>query len=757
VPLPFGKPNKPIDLFGFIRRYGLFVLVIGSFLFTLTVPVVLLISKPNFEVHALMRIDPVIPSVITKSEDPSIINYYSDYANTQARRIQDFEVLKKTVEKLTPEQKASIFPPDMPSATCAEILQIILKINPVPGTHLIEITLSGPKKKGLAPLINNLMQVYLEKVRGGNQMQDNERLVYLKNEKEALNNDIATIEEKLDILTKDISTADFAETYNMASKKAEELQQVAVNAFYDRVLSQKQFQETEKNNRQLRSLNLEPMVEERVMGDQSLHSTSSWTYQQQQQLRSTTDGLTPNNPDRIYVEERMKAMRDYEKKLQNEVRRSAKEIVYGKNDYERKKELIQAKNKAERTKGTETEILEELENTRNESVRISLGLHLGESLRAMLTHKRNLLDQIDTRIHELELEGKAPLHIAIESLAREPDNPVGSNTKKLMMVFFGLSFGVVGVVFVALEFFDNRIRRTEDIRQALGYPPAKEIPRNEEETRFNNIVTLQPEAPSSKAIRSLAVKLVHEKQLSNSRIILFCGIERQAGATSLAQNCAQALSSLVPKVLLVETAPNTPSLSNLNGLDHEPAGIQELLDTSASPEDFVVRGTDGSADVLYYGNTTTRILSQKRIPELLDMFRERYDIICIDCPPVLESNLTENLALHADIVTLIALGDSTMYRDLRSSAEIFVRLEVPAIMPILNWSSSVKSSKIDKLLEKPPEYLNRIGTGKFEILLRNLPSGNRLSDILEKAFSLLKKGAKPISPPRSDNRKRSKQ
>ena len=739
--LPFGKPNKPVDIIGFFKRYGLFVLVIGAFLFTVTVPLVLLISKPNYEVHAVLRIDPIIPSVITKSEDLSIINYYQDYANTQAKQIMNFDVLGKTVKKLTADERASIFAPNLPPDVCADIAANIIKVNPMPGTHLVDISVSGPKKKGLASLVNNLMQAYLDKMRSGNEMQDNARLEYLRNKKQGLTSDIAAIEEKLNILTENISTADFAENNNLANRKLAELQQVEVNAFADRVSAQNQFHEAERNNQQLKALSLDPMVEEIVMGDQSLDFTSSWTYQQQQQLRSTTDGLTTSNPDRIYVEERMKAMRDYEKKLQNEVRNSAKMIVYGKRDYEQKKELIQSRNKAEKAKKNDEELLAELDKTQKESVRISLGLHLGEALKSTLQHKRDLLNQVDTRIHELELEGKAPLHIAIESLAREPDVPAGSNTKKLMMVFAGLSFGGVMVLFFVFDFLDNRIRRKEDIKAALGYPPAKEILKSAEK-RFSHILEAAPDDEEARKIRSLAVKLVHENQINSSKVILFSGVERHSGATSLARNCAQALSSLAPKVLLIEAAGNTPPLSAIERLGREPEGFQELLSESGSFEQLVVKGADGSPDMLFHGKSASRIVSQLRLPELFSRLRETYDFICIDAPPVLESNLTENLALHAEIVTLIALGNSTMYRDLRAAAEVFVRLEVPAIMPILNWGGPAKSSRIDRMLEKPPEFLDRINAGKLEALLLKLPSGRRLFDLVNGALKAIKTAAR---------------
>ena len=164
-PLPYGKTSKSLDLISFAKRYGILIIVIGSFLFSLSVPIVLLINNPNYAVKAIMRVDPVLPSLITTTEDPMIINYYQDYARTQAQRMMSFDVLERTVAKLTPYEKSSIFPKGLPSDKCANMLAFIIKTNPLSGTHLIEITASSQKKEGLAPLVNNFMTAFLEKVR----------------------------------------------------------------------------------------------------------------------------------------------------------------------------------------------------------------------------------------------------------------------------------------------------------------------------------------------------------------------------------------------------------------------------------------------------------------------------------------------------------------------------------------------------------------------------------------------------------------
>ena len=725
-PLPYGKPSKSLDLIGFIKRYGLFILVIGSFLFTISVPIVLLISKPNYEVKAIMRVEPVMPSLITSSEDPQIINYYQDYARTQAQRMMSFDVLKKTVGKLTPDEKSSIFPKGMPIDNCATMLSYIIKTNPISGTHLIEITASSLKKEGLAPLVNNFMAVFLEKVRKNAEMQDNERLVFLRNKKNELTTDISTIENKLIILTKNINTATFSEGYNLAGKKNEELQRLYIRSLVEQIAAKTQLDEKVKINNQIKNLSLEPMVDEMVMKDVSLSSTSSWTYQQQQQMRSSTDGLTKNNPDRIYIEERMKAMHEYEKKQRNELNKNAHKIIYGIRDFGLNKDLITATSDFERTKTAEEKVKVELTKSNAEAIKTSVGLHLGESLEAELKHKRELLDHIDTRIQELEVEGKAPLHLSIESAARKPDHAEGSNINKLFMIFFSVSFGAVGGVFFAYDYFDNRIRRSKDIQQALGYSPACIVPLSTDNIPFHQLIFSAADNDASKAIKSFAVKLTLEKAESNAAIILFTGVDKSAGCTSITLNSAQALSTLAPKVLLIEGNIAEPALSKITGLSLEPKGLSDFLNSTDPWKNFVVSNPTHNISVMYAGHTIIGNTFQHRIKDLIDSARKEYDYICIDCAPVLQSDLTEHLALYADIIVLISVCESTIFNDLRKAAELLVHLKVPAIAPLINWGGLKRSMSIDKLLEKQPEILDKINTKKIEEIIQNLPAAKEL-------------------------------
>ncbi len=733
-PLPYGKPSKSFDLFGFIKRYGLFILIAGSFLFTISVPIVILLSKPNYEVKALFRVEPVLPSLITTSEDPSIINYYQDYARTQALRMMSFDVMKKTVEKLTPHDRASLFSKNMPLDQCATRLAAVIKTNPLIGTHLIEISASSPQKDGLAPVVNNFMTVFIEKVRHQAEMQDNVRLTFLRNKKETLTAEISTLENKLILLSKDINTATFEEVYNLAGKKTEQLQKLYVQSLNDQITAKTQLDEKVKLNSQLKSLSLEPMVDEMVIKSNSLDLTSSWTYQQLQQMRSSTDGLTKTNPDRIYIEQRMNAMQDYEKKQRNELNKNAHKILYGKRDFDLSKDLITAKNDLERANTFEKQINVELKKSNVDALKTSTGIHQGEWLEAELKHKRELLNHIDTRITELEVEGKAPLRLSVESLARKPDQAEGSNIKKLFFIFFGLSFGSVGGVFFAYEFFDNRIRGTKDIFHALGYPPACSVPKVSEEIPFHHLLSKGHDQEAAKAIRSFAIRLDREKTDNNASVILFTGVDIGTGSTSMALNTAHALGTLMKKVLLIEGNFSTPALSKLNGLSSEPEGLCEFLSFTKPWNNYIVNSPLYNIDILYAGNTLTGNIPQHRIQELLRLSNKEYDFICVDSSPILQSDLTEHFALFADIIVLISLGASTYYKDMRKAAELLVRLKVPAIAPLLNWGGTKRSISIDKLLEKQPQILHEINIKRLEEIIRNLPP---IKDVVKKINSVV--------------------
>ncbi len=706
--LPYGKPSKSFDSIGFLKRYGLFILFLGSFLFAMLTPLIFLIKKPYYEVHAFLKLDPVISKLIATSDESSIVNYYNDYANTQAHTIKSFDVLKLTVEQLSSSERAAIFPGIKSPDICADILDRIITVQPSPGTHLLEITISGSKAYGLAEIVNKLMNVYINDSRTKNNTTDSDKLKYLYGQKKSIEDQMSMYERNLDSLTKDISTAAYSEEFNIAAKNSQALLGMYDNALFERIKAETNYEKTKAESSEISSLSLDPLIDELVMNNQSLYSTDSWTYQQLQEMRSTTDGLTPKNPDRIYVEQRMDAMKKYASKLHNEVRTTAKSVLYGKRNLDIKTQLVHAKSDFEKTKNTELQIQQELDKNLKESKRVSMGIHKGESLSEFVKHKRGMLDMLDTRITEIEIENKAPLRISIESLARTPNAPLKSNTKNLLTMFFLGSFAIVGGAFFLYEFLDDTIRRPLDVERALGYPPTQTISDIEKQIDGEQHLSIAPDDFKAHQIGSLAIKFCREKDRDNTRTILFTGIEKGVGSSAIAFSCAKALSRIAPKVLMIDGDIEVPEVENDSEFLLNLPGLCDYLYNGGSWKDYIISTPGDNIDMMYAGNITSDPVPRQLIKNLLDEVKKEYDFICIDSASLLKSHLTEHLAIYSDIVALVCLGDSSKYKNLRLSAELLIRLGVPGIAPILNFGGIKQTLSIEELFDNPPDYIKKI-------------------------------------------------
>ncbi|MEI8185373.1 MAG: AAA family ATPase [Chlorobiaceae bacterium] len=720
--LPFGKPSKSFDIIGFLKRYGIFILFLGSFLFAMLTPLIFIIKNPYYEVHAFLKVEPVVSKLISTSDETSIVNYYQDYANTQAHTIKTFDLLKLAVEHLNHRERNLLFPGIRSSEICADILDKMITVRQTSGTQLLEITISGSKPDGLAEMVNKLMNVYIKESRNKNNSTDSDRLKYLYDQKKSIEKEIAIYEQDLDGLTKDISTASFTENFNIAAKNRETLANMYDYALTDRIKAEANYEKAKNLNKEILPLTLEPFVEELVKNDNSLHMTDAWTYQQLQEMRSTTDGLTPNNPDRIYVEQRMNAMKNYEIKKHNEVRNTSKSILYGKRSHDMKKELIQAKTELDKTKKTELDILQEVEKNLKESKRVSIGIHKGENISELLRHKREMLDILDKRITEIEIENKAPSRISIESFARTPKTPLKSNTKNLVTMLFLGSFGIVAGVFFVYEFFDDSIRRPQDVLQALGYPPTQTIIDIDKQKDNEQQLSLAPDDFKAHMIGSLAIKFCREKEKDNTRIILFTGIEKGVGSSSIAFSSAKALARIAPKVLMIDGDIEVNPVEDSADFSLNLPGLCDYLYQGGLWKEYIISTPGDNLDIMYAGSITSKPIPRHQIRELLNEVKKEYDFICIDGAPLLKSHLTEHFSIYSDIVALVCLGESSRFKDLRKCAELLIRLGVPGIAPILNFGGIKQTLTIEELFDNPPEFIQKIMPKQVINFIKKSPS-----------------------------------
>ncbi|KZK74460.1 MAG: hypothetical protein A3K90_06635 [Pelodictyon luteolum] len=730
-PLPLGKPRKAFDLAGFIKRYGLFILLLGGFLFAMLTPLIFVVKKPYYEVHALMQVDPTVPTLFSNTEESSIVSYYPRYISTSAQAMTTIDILIKALDSMKPADREALFPKGVPTETCAAILHNMVSVTPGNRDHILTLQISGSKPEGLAEFLNTLMQTYMEETRKASNNSNSDRLKFLYAQKNVITQEMSAIERDLDSLTRDIGTSSFSETFNIAAKNSDNLLRSYNSVLNERLAYQTNYNALKQSNNELKKIALDPLVNEIVLTNNALTSTESWTYQQLQQLRSTTDGLTEINPERIYVEGQMKSMKAYAQELREEVRNKAKHIILGKRDIDMQKSVIIAKNNYEAAQAREDTLRIAINENSKEAKRISIGIHRGEYLSANWQNKFDLLNNIEKRITEIEIEKKSPLRLSVLSIARTPKQPLKSNINKITILLLIGSFGLVGGAFATYEFFDDTIRSSKDITHALGHPPVQTIvnlraPNAEDPEQLS----LAPDDFRAHQIGSLAVKFFREKTSNNSRSLIFTGTDKGVGSSAITFSCAKALSQLVPKVLIIDGDIEATPIDEENEFRISLPGLCDYLADSMTLEECIVSTPGDNIDMMYAGNITGRSVPRQKIPELFAELKEKYDFICVDSTPLLQSHLTEQFAMHADIVTLISLGDSSKFRDLRKAASLLVLLGVPSIAPILNFGGIRKSLTIAEMFDNPPALISKVVPEKILDGIRRSPVGIRMIDKL---------------------------
>jgi Mrp family chromosome partitioning ATPase len=439
----------------------------------------------------------------------------------------------------------------------------------------------------------------------------------------------------------------------------------------------------------LKELSLQPFADERVADNFGINRIEQWTYEQLQVMRTSIDGLTVDNPDRKYVEERMKAMNDFLADYKKDVNNSTIRNLVSKRDFELNTDVLKAETVAQASKESETLLGDQLEQARKEASDVSETIFRAADIDFSVVQLRERLAALNTRIDDCEMEAKAPVRIAIDKRAERPTTPARSRSRTLIMLAAFLAYGGLAGIFLVFDLLDNRIRCFRQVEQALGGPGpdpvasyVSAVPCQQE---FSHVLQVNPGHPAAKAIRDLAVRLNYERERHGARVFVFSGLGPGCGTSTLALNAAQALATLCGRTLLIEMNISRPGLAQWIA-PLQPSRFSE--DVIATPGDLgacTLHDLERGVDVLPARGGPGGV-NLTGLGEMLSFARSSYAAVLLDVGPVFSDDLAHHVLLHADAAVLVAREDVSLYADLRRAIVMLTRADIPALTGVLNFS-----------------------------------------------------------------------
>lgn len=312
--------------------------------------------------------------------------------------------------------------------------------------------------------------------------------------------------------------------------------------------------------------------------------------------------------------------------------------------------------------------------------------------------------QFALTVESIELpqaNSSSPVKVSLVRPAVPEYGPISpkKNTNRLL--------GLVAFTFAAYLFFliryllDLTVKNVNDILElpllaAIGFDPNADK---------NPLLTdIGAYEARTEAFRSLRTNLLNAIDTDKTSIIAITSGLAEEGKTTASINLAISLAKQGLNTLLIEGDLRRPRLTKyVNHSFNEPAtiGLSHILQSTSASN---LRETTEKATVKYLdklnfissGEITrnpTELLASPNLQFLLELVRSKYDIILIDCPPVLPVTDASVIAKVVDGVLVIVYGGRTKIRAFESTIDALQLTKAKILGVVINKIPNSRESE----------------------------------------------------------------
>ncbi|HGM9913451.1 TPA: polysaccharide biosynthesis tyrosine autokinase [Providencia stuartii] len=344
--------------------------------------------------------------------------------------------------------------------------------------------------------------------------------------------------------------------------------------------------------------------------------------------------------------------------------------------------LLDKRQKLLREKEKISKNIQKLPNTQQQIVRLTRDVESEQAIYNQLVAKQQELSVLNSVI-------TADVRI-IDSAESQP-NAVAPK-KSLILVLATILGFIVGCAYViAREFFNNKIKGTEDI-DALGVNVYATIPFSNYEKKLiaaGNQRPLALENPADtavEAIRSLRTSVYFSVMNQGNNLVMISSASPGVGKSFVTSNMAVVLANAGKKVLLIDTDLRKGRIHKAFGLSNK-TGLSEYLAQQDITQPAIHRGVIENLDVICRGKNVTHsseLLMGERFKHLLDTMKGQYDIVVIDTAPILAITDSAIIGKYVGTSLLIAYYGVNTVKDIELSLKRFKQNDIEITGVILN-------------------------------------------------------------------------
>jgi len=292
------------------------------------------------------------------------------------------------------------------------------------------------------------------------------------------------------------------------------------------------------------------------------------------------------------------------------------------------------------------------------------------------------------RAKETELAAELQSNnIKVLDRAEVPSVPILPRTQmNLAMSLLGGCFFAFVLVF-GMEYLNPRIVDPDDVTSALGLPLLGVAPRVSGLHDEGLTALADLPYPLQEAIRNVRTQLLLSPAAAGvARSVAVTSATPGEGKTLVASNLAIAMAMAGRRVLLVDADLRRPRLHQVFGIPKAP-GLSNVIAAERRPSEALIESAIKGLFVLPAGTdvpTPADLLDSERLDQLLQGFRQVFDVVVLDCPPVMAVSDASIVANAATAVVFVVAAGSTSPDAARAALERLTSVKARVLGAVLN-------------------------------------------------------------------------
>lgn len=681
-PLAIDDEKSDANLLGpIIRRWHIvlltFMLIAGA-----GVPAVWFHIKPTYTSTGAIQVTPIIQNILTGEADRGEISNYTAFMNTQARIMQSNKVLQRVADDLK-DQNLAIFTDtgDLVNALKDNLANSTLTIAPDRHAEWIDITMRSQNPADAERVVNSIIRSYMAIVVSSATEGGNQKLAFVENLRDTKYEEIQRKRKLIQQLIKEYGAYStegredviLQEQMALRTKLAEfEVQKLELEA--QEVLLSKAAPPPAESVEVFNARN------QYINNDAFVLQLTTNIAQMQQEYIAATQKMAPGN-DRLQEKTRLiAALNETMEEHRAELGKKFDQLMIEEQAKVGKYKLAQVKSKIEALESLEKSYRERLTH-QGESAKSTLDIQLRiQAEQEQLAFIKELYDQFQPRIQELEMEMKRPARISIADYANT-GSPEDKRLKFITAVIFGaLACGMF--LAIVCDKMDQSVKTPDDIIRCIGVPI---IGTTANSARLDRKLLTQHIANDYQTIRA-NLGLLSGGKMPHKLVVTSSGPGE--GKTTFSVNLATSIAKAGSKVLLIDGDFRKPDIARLLHLPNGSWGVQDVFFGLRRFEETVHSMPLAGLDVLTTDGRNAldavELLGKTHTHQCLGEISSQYDHVIIDTPPVLSVPDALLWAKMTDAVILCSFAGQTVGPALEEALQRLALIKVRVIGNVLS-------------------------------------------------------------------------